>query len=131
MHEIITFFFHKSYIQNGPQPVRPPHLNPYQSRLKLSACVCFIQRLQAASVPSGSVKESGPRGRQGTRKWSGGWQATVLGRAWILRTGHQGKRQGHSDPSPQPPTYWQPVWSYPGCLSEGQIRHAPQSSPFL
>ena len=30
MNEIITVFSHTSYIQNGPQPVRPPHLNPYQ-----------------------------------------------------------------------------------------------------
>lgn len=40
--------------------MRPPHLNPYRSRFKLSARVCFLHRLQAASVPSGSVKESGP-----------------------------------------------------------------------
>lgn len=60
--------------------MRPPHLNPYQSRLKLSACVCFIQRLQAASAPSGSVKESRPKGKQGIEKWSGGWQAPPLSR---------------------------------------------------
>lgn len=53
------FLFHKSYIQNGPQPVRPPPLSSHICHyLNLVHLLCFIRHLQAESL--GSVKEGGP-----------------------------------------------------------------------
>lgn len=58
MHEIITIFFHKSYIQNGPQPVRPPISTQVKVKARFSCASSVAGRTHA----SGSVEESGPRG---------------------------------------------------------------------
>lgn len=60
MREIITIFlFHKSYIQNGPQPVRPPGLHPFPPGL----CVRVVASRGASTSRSGSVQECGPGGQ--------------------------------------------------------------------
>lgn len=96
--------------------MRPPNLYSYQSRLKLSACVCFIQWWQAAPVPSGSVEEGGPKGggAQGNVRH---WQAGPFPGTHAI--------QGSSGPSS--PTSSAPTTI--ACTGAGRLP-LPQFSPF-